>query len=699
HLQVEELEEKLLDQTQEVERLRSELGATDLEKQLELLVVENERLKQELKSCRSSKLQKLDAAAETCSHCPHSQVTCMCAGSLSSLLQKSSRTEALQRQLDDSTRQLDDSRRQLEESRRRQGEAEQKLTLRLQECEEELARQAATPPRVKYVTQTVEVESADSQKAVAELQVKNNALQEQLSAQRQLLRELETQLHESQRTCAQLRTQILVYEGEMERAQGQLEAEMQNLEEEKNRVIEEAFIRAESEMKAVHENLAGVRMNLLSLQPALRTLTSDYNCLKRQVQDFPFMLDKAITEAKQEICQVISEVSSTNQELLRKYKREMNLRKKCHNELVRLKGLKQASCFLSERFIAPALTCSILLHFILKEVFQEVQALITSCIDGYNVCIFAYGQTGSGKTYTMEGVTDNPGINQRALRLLFSEVSEKAPDWDYKITVSMVEIYNETLRDLLGENPSDKLDIKMNPDGSGQLYVPRLTEITVQSPEDINKVFELGHVNRATACTNLNEHSSRSHALLIITVSGFNTATGNRTLGKLNLVDLAGSERIGKSGAEGSRLREAQCINKSLSALGDVINALRSKHSHVPFRNSRLTYLLQDSLSGDSKTLMMVQVSPLPSNMSESVCSLKFAQRVRSVELSSSSSRKHENSSTSSSPTHDMTPVPLPISRASSAGSTLSSASRTPSSSRRRSQSQLSTGTLRSEVT
>ncbi|XP_004565829.1 kinesin-like protein KIFC3 isoform X2 [Maylandia zebra] len=779
--QVEELEEKLLDQTQEVERLRSELGATDLEKQLELLVVENERLKQELKSCRSSKLQKLDAAAETCSHCPHSQDAEALQREVSrwetqarqrerrlaelerELLEKSSRTEALQRQLDDSTRQLDDSRRQLEESRRRQGEAEQKLTLRLQECEEELARQAATPPRVKYVTQTVEVESADSQKAVAELQVKNNALQEQLSAQRQLLRELETQLHESQRTCAQLRTQlladrgrlcgllskaggrrnsevvrrlskILVYEGEMERAQGQLEAEMQNLEEEKNRVIEEAFIRAESEMKAVHENLAGVRMNLLSLQPALRTLTSDYNCLKRQVQDFPFMLDKAITEAKQEICQVISEVSSTNQELLRKYKREMNLRKKCHNELVRLKGNIRVFCRVrpvsqEEQDSADAKTMlsfdsdddAILYlsnkgkvmtfeldkvfppHATQEEVFQEVQALITSCIDGYNVCIFAYGQTGSGKTYTMEGVTDNPGINQRALRLLFSEVSEKAPDWDYKITVSMVEIYNETLRDLLGENPSDKLDIKMNPDGSGQLYVPRLTEITVQSPEDINKVFELGHVNRATACTNLNEHSSRSHALLIITVSGFNTATGNRTLGKLNLVDLAGSERIGKSGAEGSRLREAQCINKSLSALGDVINALRSKHSHVPFRNSRLTYLLQDSLSGDSKTLMMVQVSPLPSNMSESVCSLKFAQRVRSVELSSSSSRKHENSSTSSSPTHDsieldsppVTPVPLPISRASSAGSTLSSASRTPSSSRRRSQSQLSTGRLK----
>uniref|UniRef100_A0A674MYU4 Kinesin-like protein n=1 Tax=Takifugu rubripes TaxID=31033 RepID=A0A674MYU4_TAKRU len=561
YLQVEELEKKVSNQTQEVERLRSQLGATDLEKQLELLLVENQRLKKELKSCKST-----DAAAESCSHCSHSQVCC--------------------------------------------------------------------------VTHMVEEEEpADAGRAVAELQKKNEDLLEQLHTQKQLQKDLQTQLHESQRICAQLRTQILVYEGEMARAQGQLEAEMQNLEEEKNRVIEEAFIRAESEMKAVHENLAGVRLNLLSLQPALRTLTLDYNLLKRQVQDFPFMLDQAITQAKQEICQVISEVSTTNQELLRKYKREMNLRKKCHNELVRLRGNIRVFCRVrpisqEEQDSVDARTMlsfdsdddavlylsnkGRVMKFELdkvfpppasqEEVFQEVQSLVTSCIDGFNVCIFAYGQTGSGKTYTMEGIEDNPGINQRALRLLFSEVLEKAPDWDYTITVSMVEIYNESLRNLLGDSLSDRLDIKMNPDGSGQLYVPGLTEFTVLSPEDINRVFELGHMNRATACTNLNEHSSRSHALLIITVSGYNTVTGSRTQGKLNLVDLAGSERIAKSGAEGNRLREAQCINKSLSALGDVINALRGKHSHVPFRNSRLTYLLQDSLSGDSKTLMMVQV-------------------------------------------------------------------------------------------
>ncbi|XP_026143787.1 kinesin-like protein KIFC3 isoform X3 [Carassius auratus] len=740
--QVKELEEKLADQTQEVERLRSELGATDLEKQLEVLESENQRLKQEL---RASQTQSSCSAG----HCPHRQDVEVLRGELcrkdeeccererrlaaleQQVQERTGAVVQLQQRLEETAQHRQELQQQLEEASRLRSQSEEQLTSRLQDAEEALSRQAALTPQVKYVTKTVEVESAQCKQALMEAQGRNHALQEQLSVQRQLLRELEQQLHESQRSSTQLRQQILVYEGEMERAQGQLEAEMQSLEEEKNRVIEEAFIRAESEMKAVHENLAGVRMNLLTLQPALRTLTCDYNCLKRQVQDFPYMLEKAITEAKQEICQVIGEVSSANQELLRKYKREMNLRKKCHNELVRLKGNIRVLCRVrpicaGETNAADAKNIVTfdpdddavlylsnkgkLMTFELdkvfptqstqEEVFQEVQSLVTSCIDGFNVCIFAYGQTGSGKTYTMEGVPEDPGINQRALRLLFSEVSEKKPDWDYKITVSMVEIYNETLRNLLGDNPSEKLDIKMCPDGSGQLYVPGLTEFTVESVEDINKVFDLGHMNRATACTNLNEHSSRSHALLIITVAGFNSSTGHRTSGKLNLVDLAGSERIAKSGAEGSRLREAQCINKSLSALGDVINALRSKHSHVPFRNSRLTYLLQDSLSGDSKTLMMVQVSPLESNISESVCSLKFAQRVRTVEIgpSSSSRRQAETSSTSSSPTHDsveldsppVTPVPLPISRASSAGSTLSSTSKTPTT-RRRSHSQLST--------
>ncbi|KAL4613647.1 kinesin-like protein KIFC3 isoform X1 [Arapaima gigas] len=742
--EVGELEEKLLEQSQEVERLRSELGATDLEKQLEILVSENERLRRELSSCQNSQtLQDVDTLRK------------QLAQREDEAHQQKQHLEHVQKRLEEKAARVE----QLEQSLREREEAESQLKSRLRECQEALSRQSALPLQVKYVTRTVEVESPQTKQTLQEVQARNHTLQEQMEVQQELLDELEQQLNESQRTSSQLQAQIQAYEVEIERCHCQLEAEMQNLEEEKNRIIEEAFIKAESEMKAVHKNLAGrlrpcvcacvrtgtctcrcvtccsayagVRMNLLTLQPALRTLTCDYNCLKKQVQDFPFMLEKAIAEAKQEICHVITEVSNTNQELLRKYKREMNLRKKCHDELVRLKGNIRVFCRVrpvaQEELNASEARSIVtfdpdddaILHLANKgklmtfeldkvfppqasqeQVFQEVRSLVTSCIDGYNVCIFAYGQTGSGKTYTMEGVTDEPGINQRALQLLFAEVSEKAPDWEYHITVSMVEIYNETLRNLLGDNPSEKLDIKMCPDGSGQLYVPGLTEFHVQNVEDIKKVLDLGRVNRATACTNLNEHSSRSHALLIITVAGVNLSTGHRTSGKLNLVDLAGSERIGRSGAEGCRLREAQCINKSLAALGDVIHALRSRLAHVPFRNSRLTYLLQDSLSGDSKTLMMVQVSPLDINMSETVCSLKFAQRVRSVELGSASSstrKQADHSPASSSPTHNsveldsppVTPVPLPIARVGSAGAAL-----VPGSTRRRSQSHLSSGAL-----
>nr|XP_014351132.1 PREDICTED: kinesin-like protein KIFC3 [Latimeria chalumnae] len=267
------------------------------------------------------------------------------------------------------------------------------------------------------------------------------------------------------------------------------------------------------------------------------------------------------------------------------------------------------------------------------EVFEEIEPLVTSCIDGYNICIFAYGQTGSGKTYTMEGTSETPGINHRALNILFRELEQRDGMWRYTVSLSMIEIYNELLRDLLGKDPQEKLDIKMKPDGSGLLHVPGLRSMEVQNFSDIKKVLALGKRNRVTHCTNMNEHSSRSHMLLTVTVNGTDSATGARTTGKLNLVDLAGSERVWKSGAEGERLKEAQNINRSLLALSDVIQALRSKQTHVPFRNSKLTYLLQDSLGKGNKTVMVVQVSPLQENVGETVCSLKFAQRVCKVEL------------------------------------------------------------------
>ncbi|XP_055408208.1 kinesin-like protein KIFC3 isoform X1 [Bubalus kerabau] len=672
--QVEHLKEKLISQAQEVSRLRSELGGTDLEKHRDLLIVENERLRQEMRRCEAE-LQELRAKpAAPCTGCEHSQESAQLRDRLSQLQLEVAENKGLLSELNlevqQKTDRLAEVELRLKDCLAEKAQEEERLSRRLRDSHETIASLRAQSPPIKYVIKTVEVESSKTKQALSESQARNQHLQEQVAMQRQVLKEMEQQLQSSHQLTTQLRAQIAMYESELERAHGQMLEEMQSLEEDKNRAIEEAFARAQVEMKAVHENLAGVRTNLLTLQPALRTLTNDYNGLKRQVRGFPLLLQEALKSVKAEIGQAIEEVNSNNQELLRKYRRELQLRKKCHNELVRLKGnirvIARVRPVTKEDGEGPEATNAVtfdpdddsIIHLLHKgkpvsfeldkvfssqasqqDVFQEVQALITSCIDGFNVCIFAYGQTGAGKTYTMEGTPENPGINQRALRLLFSEVQEKASDWEYTITVSAAEIYNEVLRDLLGQEPQEKLEIRLCPDGSGQLYVPGLTEFQVQSVEDINKVFEFGHTNRTTEFTNLNEHSSRSHALLIVTVRGVDCSTGLRTTGKLNLVDLAGSERVGKSGAEGSRLREAQHINKSLSALGDVIAALRSRQGHVPFRNSKLTYLLQDSLSGDSKTLMVVQVSPVEKNTSETLYSLKFAERVRSVELGPGSRR------------------------------------------------------------
>nr|XP_035973408.1 kinesin-like protein KIFC3 isoform X2 [Halichoerus grypus] len=687
--QVENLKEKLISQAQEVSRLRSELvcpghmrplcpgslqGGTDLEKHRDLLVVENERLRQEMRRFEAEVQELRAKAAAPCAGCEHSQESAQLRDKLSQLQLEVAENKGMLSELNLEVKQKTDRLAEVElrlkDCLAEKAQEEERLSRRLRDSHETIASLRAQSPPIKYVIRTVEVESSKAKQALSESQARNQHLQEQVAMQRQVLKEMEQQLHSSHQLTAQLRAQIAMYESELERAHGQMLEEMQSLEEDKNRAIEEAFARAQVEMKAVHENLAGVRTNLLTLQPALRTLTNDYNGLKRQVRGFPLLLQEALKSVKAEIGQAIEEVNSNNQELLRKYRRELQLRKKCHNELVRLKGnirvIARVRPVTKEDGEGPDATNAVtfdadddsIIHLLHKgkpvsfeldkvfsprasqqDVFQEVQALITSCIDGFNVCIFAYGQTGAGKTYTMEGTPENPGINQRALQLLFSEVQEKASAWEYTITVSAAEIYNEALRDLLGQEPQEKLEIRLCPDGSGQLYVPGLTEFQVQSVDDINKVFEFGHTNRTTEFTNLNEHSSRSHALLIVTVRGVDCSTGLRTTGKLNLVDLAGSERVGKSGAEGSRLREAQHINRSLSALGDVIAALRSRQGHVPFRNSKLTYLLQDSLSGDSKTLMVVQVSPVEKNTSETLYSLKFAERVRSVELGPGSRR------------------------------------------------------------
>ncbi|XP_039021281.1 kinesin-like protein KIN-14I [Hibiscus syriacus] len=270
------------------------------------------------------------------------------------------------------------------------------------------------------------------------------------------------------------------------------------------------------------------------------------------------------------------------------------------------------------------------------EVFSDMQPLIRSVLDGYNVCIFAYGQTGSGKTYTMVGPKEltekNQGVNYRALGDLFMLAEQRKDTFRYDVSVQMIEIYNEQVRDLLVTDGSNKrLEIR-NSSQTG-LNVPDANLMPVSSTSDVIDLMNLGQRNRAVGATALNDRSSRSHSCLTVHVQGRDLTTGTVLRGCMHLVDLAGSERVNKSEVTGDRLKEAQHINKSLSALGDVISSLAQRNTHVPYRNSKLTQLLQDSLGGQAKTLMFVHISPEPDALAETVSTLKFAERVATVEL------------------------------------------------------------------
>lgn len=279
-----------------------------------------------------------------------------------------------------------------------------------------------------------------------------------------------------------------------------------------------------------------------------------------------------------------------------------------------------------------------------EEVFLDTQPLIRSVLDGYNVCIFAYGQTGSGKTYTMSGPsvssTDDWGVNYRALNDLFQISQSRESSIAYEVGVQMVEIYNEQVRDLLSsESPQKRLGI-WNTTLPNGLAVPDASMHPVNSTADVLKLMNIGLMNRAVGATALNERSSRSHSVLTVHVRGVDLKTDTALRGSLHLVDLAGSERVDRSEATGDRLREAQHINKSLSALGDVIFALAQKNSHVPYRNSKLTQVLQSSLGGQAKTLMFVQLNPEVQSFSETISTLKFAERVSGVELGAARSNR-----------------------------------------------------------
>ncbi|CAF2739717.1 unnamed protein product [Rotaria sp. Silwood2] len=262
--------------------------------------------------------------------------------------------------------------------------------------------------------------------------------------------------------------------------------------------------------------------------------------------------------------------------------------------------------------------------------------IVDAVLEGYNGTIFAYGQTGTGKTFTMEGKKDdnkNYGIIPNSFAHVFLEISKASKDVGYLVNVSYLEIYNEEVRDLLGKDRDKSLEIKERPNVG--VYADGLSAHACHSATEMEALMRGGSYNRHTGQTLMNERSSRSHAIFTITIECSDTGPdgGKRIrVGKLHMVDLAGSERQSKSGAEGSTLKEATKINLSLSTLGNVISALvDGKSTHIPYRNSKLTRLLQDSLGGNSKTAMIANIGPADYNYDETLSTLRYANRAKNI--------------------------------------------------------------------
>ncbi|XP_069792215.1 kinesin-like protein KIF13B [Narcine bancroftii] len=269
------------------------------------------------------------------------------------------------------------------------------------------------------------------------------------------------------------------------------------------------------------------------------------------------------------------------------------------------------------------------------------ESLLNNAFQGYNACIFAYGQTGSGKSYTMMGSKDKPGLIPRLCSKLFERTLQEAnEEQSFAVEVSYMEIYNEKVRDLLDPKGS-RHSLKVREHKVLGPYVDGLSKLAVTSYKDIESLMSEGNKSRTVAATNMNEESSRSHAVFNIilthTLCDLQSGTLGEKVSKLSLVDLAGSERAAKTGAAGDRLKEGSNINKSLTTLGLVISALadqaagKNKNKFVPYRDSVLTWLLKDSLGGNSKTAMIATVSPAADNYDETLSTLRYADRAKNI--------------------------------------------------------------------
>lgn len=470
------------------------------------------------------------------------------------------------------------------------------------------------------------------------------------------------------RQLADLRAQLAARDEELGRVRTQLVDTEKKAEEETSATRRAAAVAAKAQQDAAATEMEAARQEMLKRESELSAVRAEAQRLREETQSNEVEVKRARELASrqaqleyeaEESKKKLGDLQVHNEKLRKDYLQEQTLRRKYHNEVEDLKGAIRVFCRVRplskselERGNFDCTTIdatSINLtdegtektfefdscfgtNSTQEEVFEDTKRLVQSAMDGFNVCVFAYGQTGSGKTFTMSGVPSLPGITPRTVIELFDIQRRDAGKFRYTFTFYMMELYKDFLVDLLYTGNDDgrpKLNIKK--DQRGVVYVEGTTVKPANSREELEGLIQSGFDGRHVASTKMNSESSRSHLIMAVIIDSLNLATQVSTVGKLTLVDLAGSERAGKTGATGEQMKEAQSINKSLSALGDVIGALTSGQKHVPYRNHPLTMLMSDSLGGNAKTLMFVNASPAEYNIAETINALDYAKRVKTV--------------------------------------------------------------------
>ncbi|KAG0454497.1 hypothetical protein HPP92_023789 [Vanilla planifolia] len=466
------------------------------------------------------------------------------------------------------------------------------------------------------------------------------------------------ELHTSKETLKMLQKEKLLLERKILKLEQQNDAEVSILV--KNFEVEELSLQLrvselERKLESVKESL-----NIAESTLTVRTAKLDTLCCSLEELEELREIKKDIDRKNEQTAALFKRQGAQISELEALYKEEQILRKKYYNVIEDMKGKIRVFCRLrplngkeiaeKENDILIAVDEFTVAHpwkidrvkehfydYVLDQsasqddVFESTKYLLQSAVDGFNVCIFAYGQAGSGKTFTIYGSEDHPGLVPKASAELFNIMNHDRNKFSFLLKVYMVELYQDTLVDLLLPKNAkrSRLDIKKN--SKGLVSIENVTVLQVLSLEELRSTILKGAEQRHIVGSKLDGESSRSHLVLSIIIESTNLLSQSFSRGKLSFVDLASSERIKKTGSSGNQLKEAQSNNKSHSALADVINALCSEAQHIPYRNHKLTMLMSDSLGGNAKTLMFVNVSPAESSIDESYNSLMYASRVRHI--------------------------------------------------------------------